>query len=69
LVPLRFTRPSGRPTTTVVPVNNVVVAREPYHAPYESGFPSTIALRAADGHLIRNITVTPNMHTICGYGC
>jgi hypothetical protein len=70
-VTLRFTQPNGRPlaTTAVRPVNNVVVAREPYDAPYQSGFPTTIVLRAADGHEIKNITVTPNMPTLCGYGC
>jgi hypothetical protein len=53
----------------VKPVNNVVTAREPYDAPTGSGFPSAIVLRGADGHIIRNIAVTPNMPTICGYGC
>jgi hypothetical protein len=72
-VTLRFV-PAGSPlthtvTTTVRPVNNVVVAKEPYDAPNESGFPSTIELRAADGHLIKKTTVTPNMPTVCGYGC
>jgi hypothetical protein len=56
-------------TTTVRPVNNVVVTKEPYDAPNASGFPSTIVLRAADGHIIKKTTVTPNMPTVCGYGC
>lgn len=56
-------------TTTVRPVNNVVVAKEPYTAPDESGFPSTIVLRAADGKTIKHIAVTANMPTLCGYGC
>lgn len=56
-VTLRFV-PAGSPlthtvSTTVRPVNNVVVAKEPYDAPNQSGFPSTIELRAADGHLIK----------------
>jgi hypothetical protein len=69
-VTLRFTEPNGRPlpSPTVRPVNNVVVAKEPY-TPYQSGFPSTIVLRAADGRLIKKIKVTPNMPTLCGYGC
>jgi hypothetical protein len=72
-VTLRFV-PHGGPltniaTTTVRAVNNVVVTREPYHAPYQSGFPSTIVLRAADGTVIKKIAVTPNMPTLCGYGC
>lgn len=56
-------------TTTVRPVNNVVVAKEPYDPSSTSGFPSTIVLRAADGHVIKKTTVTPNMPTVCGYGC
>jgi hypothetical protein len=56
-------------TTTVRPVNGVVVAKEPFDAPSESGFPSTITLRGAGGRLIKKIKVTPNMPTICGYGC
>jgi hypothetical protein len=69
-VTLRFTEPNGRPlaTSTTCPVNNVVVAREPYDAPYQSGFPSTIVLRAADGHVIKRIAVTPNMPTLCATG-
>jgi len=72
-VTLRFV-PDGGPlthtiTTTVRPVNNVVVAKEPYKAPDQSGFPSTIVLRAADGRTIKQIAVTPNMPTLCGYGC
>lgn len=74
-VTLRFSAGAGRfapthtVTTTVRAVNNVVVAREPYRAPDQSGFPSRIVLRAADGHAIKQITVTPNMLTLCGYGC
>ncbi len=74
-VTLRFSAGAGRfapthtVTTTVRPVNNVVVAKEPYAAPDQSGFPSTIVLRAADGHTLRQITVTTNMLTMCGYGC
>ncbi len=72
-VTLRFV-PGGGPlrhtvTTTVRPVNNVVVTKEPYKAPDQSGFPSTIVLRAADGQTIKQIAVTPNMPTLCGYGC
>lgn len=72
-VTLRFV-PGGGPlrhtvTTTVRPVNNVVVTKEPYKAPDQSGFPSTIALRAVDGQAIKQIAVTPNMPTLCGYGC
>ncbi|MGI8712431.1 MAG: hypothetical protein ACR2NR_04465 [Solirubrobacteraceae bacterium] len=72
-VTLRFV-PGGGPlrhtvTTTVRPVNNVVVAQEPYKAPDQSGFPSTIVLRASDGQAIKQIAVTPNMPTLCGYGC
>lgn len=56
-------------TTTVRPVNNVVVAKEPYDPRHSSGFPSAILLRAPDGHIIQKTTVTPNMPTVCGYGC
>jgi hypothetical protein len=57
-VTLRFA-PDGtrlkRPvTTTVRPVNNVVVAREPYSAPR---LPSSVILRAGDGHVIKRIVV------------
>jgi hypothetical protein len=55
-------------TTTVRPINNVVVAREPFRAPGQSGFPSTIVLRGADGRTIKKIAVTPDIPTI-GYGC
>lgn len=51
------------------PVNNIAIARAPYHAPNESGFPSTIVLLGWDGHVIKKTTVTPNMITLCGYGC
>ena len=67
-VTLRFGDPHGA-TITVRAVNNVVVARDPFDAPAQSGFPSTIVLRAADGHAVRDIAVTPNMPTLCGYGC
>jgi hypothetical protein len=56
-------------TITAHAHDNVVVAREPYDAPYESGFPSTIVLHAPDGRVIKKIAVTPNMPTLCGYGC
>jgi hypothetical protein len=56
-------------TTVVRPVNNVVVAKEAYDARHASGFPSTIVLRGADGHIIKKTTVTPNMPTLCSYGC
>jgi hypothetical protein len=59
----------GRAAITARPVNNVVVVRQPWDAPNQSGFPSTITLRARDGRLIRNIKVSPNMITLCGYGC
>jgi hypothetical protein len=50
-VTLRFRARAHALTITVRPVNNIVVAREPYDAPRQSGFPSTIALRAAGpGH-------------------
>jgi hypothetical protein len=70
-VTLTFTAPNGRRlmASTVRAVNNVVVAKEPYKAPNQSGFPSTIVLRAADGRTIKKIDVTPNMPTLCGYGC
>ncbi len=51
------------------PVNNLVITKEPYRAPDQSGFPSTIVLRAANGQAIKQIAVTPNMPTLCGYGC
>jgi hypothetical protein len=68
---LRFTEPDGRPlaTSTVRPVNNVVVAKQPWKAPNRSGFPSTIVLRGANGGMIKYIRVTPDMITLCGYGC
>jgi hypothetical protein len=68
-VTLRFG--AGRHTiaTSVRAVNNVVVAREPYKALAQSGFPSMIVLRGVDGRPIRTIAVTPNMPTLCGYGC
>jgi hypothetical protein len=47
----------------------VVVAKEPYDPPNTFGFPSTIVLRDAAGHVIKKTTVTPNMPTACGYGC
>jgi hypothetical protein len=61
-VTLRFV-PDGTPlkrtvTTTVRPVNNLVVAREPHNAPYA---PSTIVLRGVDGHVIKQIAVPPDM--------
>ena len=70
-VTMRFAEPSGRPSSasTARTVNNVLVAREPWDAPYQSGFPSTITLRAANGRVIKKITVTPNMITLCGHGC
>jgi hypothetical protein len=68
---LRFTvREGGAPATvTVHPVNNVVIAREPFHAPYQSGVPSTIVLRSADGDVVKTVQTSPNMITLCGYGC
>jgi hypothetical protein len=72
-VTLRFSPDGSEPahtvTTTVQPINNVVVATEPFDAPNTSGFPSTIVLRDAGGHVIKKTTVTPNMPTVCGYGC
>jgi hypothetical protein len=70
-VTLRFDAHWGRrPITTTVPaVDNVIIAREPWDAPYESGFPSTIVLRSAHGHVLKSVSVTPNMLTMCGYGC
>ena len=70
-VTTRFAEPSGRPpsASTARTINNVLVAREPWDAPYQSGFPSTITLRAANGRVIKKITVTPNMVTLCCYGC
>lgn len=53
---------------TAHPVNNVAVARAPF-ARNRSGFPSTITLHDAHGRLIKQIKVTPNMITLCGYGC
>lgn len=71
-VTLRFAPPEGgvtHPVTiTARPVDNVVVAREPFRRNY-SGFPSTIWLLAADGRMIKKTKVTPNMLTLCGYGC
>jgi hypothetical protein len=46
-----------------------VVVRQPWKAPTQSGFPSTITLRGPDGSVIRDVNVTPNMITLCGYGC
>jgi hypothetical protein len=72
-VTLSFVTPGTTPphtiTTTVRAVNNVVVAKKPYDARSRSGFPSTIALRTRNGTLIKKVTVTPNMVTLCGYGC
>jgi hypothetical protein len=47
----------------------MVVIREPLNATNRSGFPSTIVLRAATGRIIKNLAVTPEMPTLCGYGC
>lgn len=72
-VTLRFSPNGSKPAQTVSrtvrPINNVVVAKEPFDAPNTSGFPSTIVLRDAAGHVIKKTTVTPNMPTVCGYGC
>jgi hypothetical protein len=73
-VTLSFAATAGTPLTHTVrttarAMHNVVVAKEPYKAPGESGFPSTIVLRGRDGTVIKKITVTPNMLTLCGYGC
>jgi hypothetical protein len=70
-VTLRFRARDGRApaTFTVHPVNNVVVVREPFHAPYQSGVPSTIVLRSAGGGVIKKVRTSPNMITLCGYGC
>jgi hypothetical protein len=62
-------KPAHTVTKTVRPVNNVVLSKEPFDAPNTSGFPSTIVLRDADGRIIKKTTVTPDMPTICGYGC
>jgi hypothetical protein len=57
-VALRFAPVGGPPkravTTTERPVNNVVVAREPYSAPL---LPASIVLRAGDGRVIKRIVV------------
>ncbi len=68
-VTLRFGAGRHPVTTSVRAVNNVVVAQEPYKAPAQSGFPSMIVLRGVDGQPIRRIAVSPNMLTLCGYGC
>jgi hypothetical protein len=70
-VTLRFAvREGGAPATlSVHPVSNVVIAREPFHAPYQSGVPSTIVLRSADGDVVKTVRTSPNMITLCGYGC
>jgi hypothetical protein len=60
---------SHEATVTARVVDNMVVIREPLDAPNRSGFPSTIVLRAADGRLIEHLAVTPEMPTLCGYGC
>ena len=57
--------PSQTATLTLRPVNNVVIAIEPKAAT----FPSGIVLRAADGSVVRRITTTPEMPTLCGFGC
>ena len=75
-VTLRFAR-SGRTVThsamrTVRPVNNVVVAREPYRAPAKCGgyhLPSRIVLRAADGRVIKSVANTPDTATPCCRCC
>jgi hypothetical protein len=53
---------------TARPLNNVVIAKEPYNAPTGSGFPSTIVLRTASGRVLKKIAVTAGMPTL-GYGC
>jgi hypothetical protein len=71
-VTLGYAEPNGRPfaTSTVRADANVVVAREPWDAPYHSGFPSTITLRSADGRVIKTVNPNPTeMITLCGYGC
>jgi hypothetical protein len=56
-------------TLTVRPVNNVVVAQEPY-PPGAGRFPSHIVLRAADGHVIKSFAVNPTrIPTQCSAGC
>lgn len=54
---------------TARPVNNVAIAKVPYSTPHRSGFPSIIELTSANGDVIKKIHVTPNMITLCGYGC
>jgi hypothetical protein len=61
-VTLRFV-PDGRSlkrtvTTTVRPVNNIVLAREPSNTAYP---PSMVVLRGVDGHVMKTITLPPNM--------
>lgn len=71
-VTLRFSPPNRHSlaTSTVRPVNNVVIAREPWNAPYQSGFPDTIVLRSANGSVFKKIRTNPtHMITLCGYGC
>jgi hypothetical protein len=56
-----------RTSITAHTVNNVAIAKAPHRE--QSGFPSTIVLRASDGHIITKTNVTPRMPTLCGYGC
>jgi hypothetical protein len=59
-------------TRTGRPVNNVVVAREPYRAPAKCGgfpLPSRIVLRTADGRVIKTIADTPDTPTTSCRGC
>jgi hypothetical protein len=77
-VTLRFV-PGGTPlrhpvTITVRPLGNVAVAVVPHGRSGSRGswadqFPATIVLRDRAGHLVRRTTVTPNMPTLCGFGC
>ncbi len=63
--------------TTVRPIRNVVVLAERHGVTksgkaktyWAAGFPSTIVLRDAGGEVLKRISVTPNMITLCGYGC
>jgi hypothetical protein len=67
-VTLRFAAPH-HVTITARAVNNVVVAREPWWAPYVSGFPKSIVLHDSGGRVIKAIAVTGDMPTLAGYGC
>jgi hypothetical protein len=58
-------RRGRRTTMTVRVVNNMVVAAEPYGAP----FPATILLRSARGRVIRRTAVTSAMPMLCAFGC